>query len=175
MTAYLQQLFSFEFYKRTQGKIARQGTFFALALAVAVGAYQLKNLMEGYEASLPIAPVQEAGQTQEQYDAAVQTYETELDAARRWTEGVHTAAAPTMFAVFLLGCWAAFRLIQLPVFADFLISVEAEMNKVTWPKRGELWRASMVVILTIFVLAGLLYAYDFIWSTLLNAILSIGR
>ncbi len=56
--------------------------------------------------------------------------------------------------------WAAFRLIQLPVFADFLISVEAEMNKVSWPTRNELINASLVVIFVIFFLAGLLFVYD---------------
>ena len=35
------------------------------------------------------------------------------------------------------------------------------MNKVSWPSRGELFRASMVVILVIFFLAAiLLFAYD---------------
>ena len=35
----------------------------------------------------------------------------------------------------------------MPAFADFLIAVEAEMNKVSWPTRHELIRASMVVML----------------------------
>ena len=48
----------------------------------------------------------------------------------------------------------------MPSFADFLISVEAEMNKVSWPTRTELIRASIVVILMIFLLAAILFAYD---------------
>jgi len=64
-------------------------------------------------------------------------------------------------AAFLaLGLWASFRIIQMPAFADFLISVEGEMNKVSWPARGELFRASLVVILVIFFLAALLFLYD---------------
>jgi len=64
-------------------------------------------------------------------------------------------------AAFLaLGLWASFRSIQMPAFADFLISVEGEMNKVSWPARGELFRASLVVILVIFFLAALLFLYD---------------
>lgn len=58
------------------------------------------------------------------------------------------------------GVWACFRLVQLPQFADFLISVEAEMNKVAWPKRRELINASIVVILVIFLLAGMLFGFD---------------
>lgn len=62
--------------------------------------------------------------------------------------------------VLAAGVWACFRLVQLPQFADFLISVEAEMNKVAWPKRRELINASIVVILVIFLLAGMLFGFD---------------
>ena len=67
--------------------------------------------------------------------------------------------------------WAAFRLVQWPRFADFLISVEAEMSKVSWPARAELLRASAVVILVIFLLAVILFAYDFIWKSIFSAVL----
>ena len=66
--------------------------------------------------------------------------------------------------VLVFGWWIIFRLVQLPKFADFLISVEGEMNKVTWPKQGELIRASLVVMAVIFLLAALLYFYDLIWK-----------
>jgi len=70
-----------------------------------------------------------------------------------------------------VGLWAAFRLVQLPKFADFLISVEGEMNKVTWPKRGELFRASIVVMVVIFLLAGLLFFYDLVWKSVFGWLL----
>jgi preprotein translocase subunit SecE len=70
----------------------------------------------------------------------------------------------------VLGWWAAFRLVNMPNFADFLIAVEAEMNKVTWPSRTELVRSSIVVILTILLLAGILYGYDLFWNAVLMAI-----
>ena len=60
--------------------------------------------------------------------------------------------------------------VQLPSFADFLISVEAEMNKVSWPTWTELFRSSMVVILMIFILAGILFFYDVAWSYLLRLV-----
>jgi preprotein translocase subunit SecE len=56
----------------------------------------------------------------------------------------------------------------MPTFADFLISVEGEMNKVSWPSRSELFRASLVVILVIFFLAALLFGYDFILGEFLQ-------
>ena len=66
------------------------------------------------------------------------------------------------WGLLLAGLWTSFRVVQMPAFADFLISVEGEMNKVSWPARSELFRASLVVILVIFFLAGLLYVYDFV-------------
>jgi len=66
------------------------------------------------------------------------------------------------------GLWICFRLVNLPMFADFLISVEAEMNKVSWPSRPELIRSSLVVIFTIFFLAAVLLAYDLFWKQLLR-------
>ena len=41
----------------------------------------------------------------------------------------------------LVGVWLGYRLVNIPRFADFLIAVEAEMNKVSWPSRGELIRS----------------------------------
>jgi preprotein translocase subunit SecE len=64
------------------------------------------------------------------------------------------------FAFMAIGLWASFRVVQMPAFADFLISVEGEMNKVSWPSRSELFRATVVVILVVFFLAALLFAYD---------------
>ena len=66
------------------------------------------------------------------------------------------------------GGWLAFRLVNLPGFADFLIAVEAEMNKVSWPTRAELLRSSLVVILLILFLGFVLFGYDVFWRSLLH-------
>jgi preprotein translocase subunit SecE len=79
---------------------------------------------------------------------------------------------PTVLVV--LGTWLAFRLVNLPSFADFLIAVEAEMNKVSWPTRNELVRSSLVVMFCIFFLAIVLYGYDLFWSTLLHLLRVVG-
>ena len=71
-------------------------------------------------------------------------------------------------AILLVGLWLCFRLVNLPRFADFLIGVEAEMNKVSWPTQGELVRSCMVVMFTIFSLALILFAYDMFWRFLLR-------
>jgi preprotein translocase subunit SecE len=76
-------------------------------------------------------------------------------------------------ALLLLGWWIAFRLVNLPSFADFLIAVEAEMNKVSWPSQAELIRSSIVVIILIFGLTMVLFAYDNIWYWLLKNVLQV--
>lgn len=73
-------------------------------------------------------------------------------------------------ALVVVGFWIAYRLINWPTFADFLIAVEAEMNKVTWPSKAELWRSVIVVICLIFILALLLFTFDLLWLTVFKAI-----
>ena len=70
-------------------------------------------------------------------------------------------------AIVVVGVWLSFRLVNLPKFADFLIAVEAEMSKVSWPTRPELIRGSVVVIVTLVFLAVMLTLYDAIWQRLL--------
>jgi preprotein translocase subunit SecE len=75
--------------------------------------------------------------------------------------------------MLLLGWWIAFRLVNLPSFADFLIAVEAEMNKVSWPTRGELFRSVLVVIFFIAFLVVVLAFYDVFWRFLLQNVLHV--
>ena len=70
----------------------------------------------------------------------------------------------------LLGGWISYRAVNFPKFADFLIAVEAEMNKVSWPTRGELIRSSIVVIFVILGLAALLFGYDALWRFVFSAL-----
>lgn len=70
--------------------------------------------------------------------------------------------------LLVVGLWFAYRLVNWPRFADFLIAVEAEMNKVTWPARDELIRASVVVVVTIAILAVSLFLFDIIWQWLFS-------
>jgi preprotein translocase subunit SecE len=129
MTAGTFWLFQFGLYKRTQGRIARQLTFFALLAAAAVGCWRLSVLLmdrgTGVQYGIPLV-------------------------------------------VFAAGAWCAFRLVNLPKFAEFLIGVENEMAKVSWPTRAELVRSSAVVMIVIFGLAAVLAIYDLFWNWLLH-------
>jgi preprotein translocase subunit SecE len=131
-----QELFRFGFYKRSQGRIARQSTFYSFAVIVALGAWTLSKDLGSYVS-----------------DVAANNPD--------WPTGKqHLVQYGIPLAVLVLGWWASFRVVQMPTFADFLISVEGEMNKVSWPSRTELFRASLVVILVIFFMAGILFGYD---------------
>ena len=146
MSTFFQELFHIGFYKRSQGRIARQATFFALLVIVALGAWRLHVWMD-----------------------ASPTITTATSAAGEngeppQSEGFFGRSSSywVPLAIFVVCGWISFRAVQMPAFADFLISVEAEMNKVSWPSRSELFRASLVVIVTIFFLAALLATYDYI-------------
>ncbi|QDT37390.1 preprotein translocase subunit SecE [Stratiformator vulcanicus] len=88
--------------------------------------------------------------------------------ADRFDETWISVGIPTLLAV--VGAWIAFRVVNYPKFADFLVSVEAEMDKVSWPSRAELYRSTIVVIAVMFLLAGMLFLYDTIWLWLFRAI-----
>ncbi|MBI3467973.1 MAG: preprotein translocase subunit SecE [Planctomycetes bacterium] len=66
--------------------------------------------------------------------------------------------------------WICYRLINQARFADFLIATEAEMNKVSWPSWPELRRTTAVVLITMLILAVVLFCYDVVWQQLLTAV-----
>ena len=123
--AFFQELFQTGIYKRNQGRMARQVTFFAVLLVAGAGVFRLSQTL----------PAQ-AG---------------------------HAIGYGIPCVLAIIGVWAAYRLVNVPMFADFLIAVEAEMNKVSWPTRAELYRGSVVVLVTIFLLAAVLFFYDSVW------------
>jgi preprotein translocase subunit SecE len=67
-------------------------------------------------------------------------------------------------SVLFIGTWLGYRLVNYPRFADFLIAVEAEMNKVSWPSRTELVRSAMVVMFLMFFLTVVLFGFDLFWQ-----------
>lgn len=71
-------------------------------------------------------------------------------------------------ALAVVICWAAFRVVNFPPFAEFLISVQAEVQKVNWPSWTELKRATIVVICTMFFLGFVLFIYDVVWYQVLT-------
>ncbi len=136
-------LLSFSVYKRHQGRMTRQVTFAALAITLSIGVWRLAQLLPLWLASS--GPLGTG---------------TDLGVYRFLVPGLLLAA----------GLWLAYRIVNVPRFADFLIAVESEMAKVSWPSTGEVARSSAVVIFLIFALAAILAAYDLFWWFVLRAI-----
>jgi preprotein translocase subunit SecE len=63
--------------------------------------------------------------------------------------------------------WLVFRLVEYPPFVEFLIATEAEMNKVSWTSRDDLYRATTVVLTTVVLMSVFLFGVDWVWSRLL--------
>jgi len=74
-------------------------------------------------------------------------------------------------ALFAVGLAFAFRIVQYSTFADFLISVQGELTKVSWPSKQELKNSTIVVVVTMFALGGVLLFFDIFWS---NFMMQIG-
>jgi preprotein translocase subunit SecE len=134
---------SFTLYKRQQGRVTRQVTFAAVSLAIGLGVWRLAQVL----------PLWLGGD-------ASSSFGDELGLVRFLVPGLLMAA----------GIWLAFRIVQTPAVADFLIAVETEMTKVSWPTRDEVIRSSIVIIFMIFVLAGILAVYDLFWWFVLRAL-----
>ena len=139
------ELLSAGVYKRNQGRVARQVTFAAFALALAVGVWRLSQLLPLWLASSAASATAPAA---------------DLGVVRFLVPG----------AILATGLWFFYRLVNMPRFADFLIAVESEMAKVSWPTGAEVARSSAVVIFLIFALSAILAAYDLFWWFVLRAI-----
>ena len=65
--------------------------------------------------------------------------------------------------------WGAWRVVNFPPFADFLIATEAELNKVSWTTRRRLIQDTIVVLVTTFLLALFLFLMDQTWRFVLSS------
>jgi len=140
----MQEMFASGLYKPNQGRMVRQITCLVIWLIVAVAAWRFHSLFIG-------------------------PWFTKAMAENGIVPGYISAVV-----LGGLGIWFGYRLVNWPKFADFLISVEAELNKVSWPTQKELVRASLVVIFTILFLSAILFGYDAFWSWLFG-LLGVGR
>jgi len=70
--------------------------------------------------------------------------------------------------LLLLTFWVAFRAVNFPAFADFLIATEAELNKVSWTTRRRLYQDTIVVLVTVVLLTVFLMVVDIAWGWLLS-------
>ncbi len=143
------ELFQFGIYKPTLGRVTRQVTAYALFALLAYGCLSLWYFLA------PRGGTQGAEAPKWYQDYGIYLY---------W-------GLPTL--CLAASAWFCYRLVNYPRFAEFLISVEAEMNKVSWPSRTELIRSTIVVIFMLIFLAMVLFGFDVLWRTLFDLLYSV--
>lgn len=80
-------------------------------------------------------------------------------------------SVPLLLAIAVL--WLAWRAVNIPVFSDFLIATEAEMNKVSWSSRKRLVQDTIVVLVTTLLLTLFLLVIDLFWGWFLADLLGV--
>jgi len=89
---------------------------------------------------------------------------SELPPRIEYLQQHHNAAlaiAVGFLVVFGLICW---YFINKPTAADFLIATDLEMKKVNWTSRKELIGSTKVVIIFMFLIAGILFVTDILFG-----------
>ena len=137
------ELFGFDSYKASQGRTVRLVTAVTLGVILALAAWRLYETISTMQLSDSLANMR----------------------------GTLGWLVPGLLLAG--GWWLCYRVVNLPRFADFLIAVEAEMTKVSWPTQTELYRSSLVVIFFIISLAALLFVFDLFWQTIFRNVLGI--
>jgi preprotein translocase subunit SecE len=137
-------------YKPDQGRMARMASFWSLVLLLLFGCSFLYDTLSNYVAalktpfgglSIPIVSIPLSG------------------------------AFLIAFVIFAGGTAWLFTWMQSPKVADFLIDVEGELRKVTWPSGQEVVNASIVVVITVTVLMGFLAGSDYVINILVDRLI----
>jgi preprotein translocase SecE subunit len=137
-------------YKVNQGRRVRQLTILGILILVGAGIYTLvshQSLVGNWTLHLPF--------THTEYGPRIVTLLPDI-------------AFTVPLLLIVVGIWVAWRAVNFPVFADFLIATEAEMNKVSWTNRRRLVQDTIVVLTTVFLFAVFLLVVDQTWGWLLT-------
>jgi len=87
------------------------------------------------------------------------------------TSTLGSKASPIVAAIIaVVGLWTSFRTINYPTFADFLVSVEAEMTKVSWPSKKELMANTKVVLVFMVLFTVLIFVYDILFRMVFSLV-----
>jgi preprotein translocase SecE subunit len=138
-------------YKKTQGQRVRRGTILGILVLAGCGIYTLlahrtlESGAEHWQVTIPFT----GGKT------------WIILPDLRFTVPILLAAG---------ALWIAYRVVNYPVFADFLIATEAELNKVSWTTRKRLIQDTVVVLVTVILLTVFLFLVDQLWASVLTRI-----
>lgn len=143
--------FDFAAYKKSQGQRVRRGTILGILALAACGIYTMlaHRTLEGGQQNWQVAIPFASGH-----------YWMILPDVR-FTVPILLAAA---------SLWIGYRIVNFPVFADFLIATEAELNKVSWSPWKKLKQDTVVVLVTVLLLTLFLFVVDQGWAWLLTRV-----
>lgn len=147
----------FTIYKKGQGYWTRMGTALGVAMLLTVFAVFVYTELKTRLPNWIHTP-----QSVENLDAAALTEVNRANAAA-FGEAQQTAnmiAAGVTIGLVLVGMIIAWRLMNKPSNADFLIATDVEMKKVNWTSRTELFGSTKVVIIFVFLIALILFLVD---------------
>jgi preprotein translocase SecE subunit len=135
-------------YKQSQGQRVRRGTILGILVLAGSGIYTLMS-HKTLEFGLP--------------------HNNHLAVRVPFMDGRALMLLPDVrFTLPILlaaaSLWLAYRVVNYPVFADFLIATEAEMNKVSWTTRRKLIQDTIVVLTTVVLLTTFIFVVDLIWG-----------
>lgn len=144
--------FSAAAYKRSQGLRVRRGTILGILVVVGSGIYTLLSHNQ-----------LGAADTNPHWTVTLPFSATSIVLLRdvRFTLPIVLSAA---------ALWFAWRLVNLPTFADFLIATEAELNKVSWTTPRRLFQDTLVVLTTVVLVTLFIFLADLVWGWALSQV-----
>ena len=133
----------FDIYKRGQGKYTRLCSAFGWALIAGLGCLALYKKLQASD-FFGVDP-----------------------RTRMWLQ--------TMIPVglFVILGFVIYKLVNRPSVADFMISAEGEMKKVSWSSRKEIAVSTSVVIIVVIILAVFLGVTDTVFELFFNEVIGI--
>ena len=126
-------------YKKGQGYWTRLGTVIAAGLLGALTAFNLYHWIPAL-IDLGSTPAAQARERQ-----------------------IALGVSGGLFVLYAVLIW---RVINKSTTVDFLIATDSEMKKVNWTSRKELWGSTKVVIIFMFLIAFMLFAFDIFFGYL---------
>jgi preprotein translocase subunit SecE len=161
-TSFWGSLASATLYKKNQGRLTRQLTAIGLGVILLLGCWVMsQTVLSSPPAFLSSPPSLAAPGEGAAAVPAAKTF---------WEENWRSIRYGVPALLAAVGFWAIYRLVNYPRFTDFLISVEAEMDKVSWADQTYLIRATGVVLSTMLVLGAYLLLCDAVWAWAFRAI-----
>jgi preprotein translocase SecE subunit len=139
--------FTLKPYKKGQGLRVRRGTMIGALAIVAAGLWEYVwsrtiTVTSQWRLDVPFDP-------------------------ERYIIVMYAPALTLSIVIALLAVWFSYRLVNYPRFADFLIATDAELNKVSWSTPKKLLQDTIVVLVTVLLMAVFLWIMDLLWTFLL--------